>query len=69
LWERPVHMYKYQAGKVLIIAGSRGMAGAAVLTTEATFRSGTGILLLGFPQNLLDVYKGILPEAMTLPLP
>ncbi|NIM46593.1 MAG: NAD(P)H-hydrate dehydratase [Candidatus Aenigmarchaeota archaeon] len=69
LWKRPVYMYKYQAGKVLILAGSRGMAGAAILCSEAAFRAGTGILLLGFPEGLKEIYKGILPEAMTLPLP
>lgn len=69
LWKRPVAMYKYQAGKVFILAGSKGMAGAAVLTTEAAFRSGTGIIVLGFPESLKEVYKGVLPEAMTLTLP
>ncbi len=45
------------------------MTGAAILTCEAIFRSGTGILLLGFPQGLKSVYKKIMPEAMILPLP
>lgn len=69
LWERPVHFYKAQAGKVLVLAGSKGMAGAAILTCEIVFRSGTGILVLGFPEGLKEIYKEILPEAMTLALP
>jgi NAD(P)H-hydrate epimerase len=69
LWERPVHFYKAQAGKIFLLAGSKGMTGAAILTCEAVFRSGTGILTLGFPETIKDVYKDILPEAMTLPLP
>jgi len=69
LWKRPVHFYKAEAGKVLVLAGSKGMTGAAILTCEAVFRSGTGILLLGFPESLKSIYKDILPEAMTLPLP
>lgn len=69
LWERPVHFYKSKAGKILVLAGSKGMSGAAILTCEAIFRSGTGILTLGFPDKLKGVYKEILPEAMTLPLP
>jgi hydroxyethylthiazole kinase-like uncharacterized protein yjeF len=69
LWNRPVHFYKAQAGKVLVIAGSKGMTGAAILTSEAVFRSGTGILLLGFPEGLKNIYAEILPEAMTLALP
>jgi len=69
LWQRPVHFYKSEAGKIMVIAGSRGMSGAAILLCEAVFRSGTGILLLGFPESLKAVYKGVLPEAMTLELP
>lgn len=69
LWERPVHYYKSKAGKILIIAGSRGMAGAALLASEAAFRSGTGIITLAFPEELKSSFTDILPEAMTLSLP
>lgn len=69
LWERPVHFYKAKAGKVLILAGSKGMTGAGILASEAVFRSGTGILTLGFPDRVKEFYKDILPEAMTLALP
>lgn len=69
LWQRPVHLYKAEAGKIMVIAGSHGMSGAAILTCEAVFRSGTGILVLGFPQGLKYLYKEILSEAMTLELP
>lgn len=68
LWNRPVHFYKTEAGRILVLAGSKGMTGAAILTCEAVFRSGTGILLLGFPKSLKTIYKEILPEAMTLEL-
>ncbi len=69
LWEMPQNIYKRQRGKVLIIAGSKGMTGAAALVCESAFRSGGGIVVLGFPEKLKDIYKKILPEAMTLPLP
>lgn len=69
LWQRPVHFYKAEAGKVMVLAGSKTMTGAAILTCEAVFRSGTGILILGFPEGLKSIYREILPEAMTLPLP
>lgn len=69
LWQRPVHYYKNEAGRILVLAGSQGLSGAAILACEAVFRSGTGILLLGFPKSLKIVYKEILPEAMTLELP
>lgn len=69
LWNRPVHYYKNSAGKVLTIAGSRDRSSVALLSTEATFRSGTGIITLGFPEGLRIIYKGLLPEAISLPLP
>jgi len=69
LWQRPVHYYKSEAGKIMVLAGSKGMSGAAILTCEAVFRSGTGILVLGFPEGLKGIYKDVLPEAMTLELP
>jgi len=69
LWERPVHYYKSKAGKVLVLAGSKSMTGEAILAAEGVFRSGTGILTLGFPDRVKDFYKDILPEAMTLALP
>jgi len=69
LWQRPVHYYKPEAGKILVIAGSKSISSLAILTCEAAFRSGTGILILGFPESLKSTYKDILPDSMTLPLP
>lgn len=69
LWKRPSNIYKRQAGKVLIIAGSRGMAGAGALCAESSFRAGAGIVVLAFPEIIIEVYKKLLPEAMSLPLP
>ncbi len=69
LWEMPQNIYKRQRGKILIIAGSQTMTGAAALVCESAFRSGGGIVVLGFPEKIKDIYKKILPETMTLPLP
>lgn len=69
LWQRPVHYYKSEAGKILVLAGSKGASGIAMLVCEAIFRSGTGVLLLGLPKSLQADLSGILPEAMTLTLP
>lgn len=69
LWERPVHKYKSEAGKILVVAGSRGNQGKVLLLCEAIFRSGTGILTLAFPEELKVSYSGILPSEMTLALP
>jgi ADP-dependent NAD(P)H-hydrate dehydratase / NAD(P)H-hydrate epimerase len=69
LWERPVHYYKSKAGKILIIAGSRGLTKKALMTCEAVFRSGTGLLTLAFPEELKNIMSEILPDEMTLELP
>lgn len=69
LWERPQNIYKRACGKILILAGSKNMSGAALLTAEAAFRSGAGLVILGYPENLKEVYQKMLPEAMSLILP
>ena len=38
-----VDCHKYSAGKVLVIAGSKGMTGAAILVTYGALRSGAGL--------------------------
>ncbi|HER24288.1 MAG TPA: NAD(P)H-hydrate dehydratase [Candidatus Atribacteria bacterium] len=60
--------HKGSFGKVLILAGSVGMTGAAYLSSEAAMRSGAGIVLLGIPQSLNPIMEIKLTEVMTLPL-
>ena len=55
-------------GKVLLLAGSIGMTGAAFLTSEAAIKSGTGIVVLGIPKSLNNIMEIKLSEVMTLPL-
>ncbi len=69
IWQRPQNIHKRQAGKVLIIAGSKGMSGAGLLTAEAAFRTGIGLVVFGYPTNLKEVYRQVLPEMMSLILP
>ncbi len=69
LWQMPQNIYKRQRGKILVIAGSKGMTGAAVLVCEAAYRTGCGIVVLGFPETILSIYKKLLPESLTMPLP
>lgn len=58
--------YKYDFGKVLIIAGSRGMSGAAFLTAKAALRVGAGLVKVAIPKSVAHVIENALPEAMTL---
>lgn len=51
-------------GKLCIVAGSRGMAGAAVLCARAAVASGAGLTAFGGPQYVADVLQGGVPEVM-----
>jgi len=55
-------------GKVLVVAGSRGMTGAACLTGEAALRAGAGLVYMAAPLSLLPIYAKVLVEALTIPL-
>ncbi|MDB5034597.1 MAG: Bifunctional NAD(P)H-hydrate repair enzyme [Chlorobi bacterium] len=60
---------KYDRGKVLVIAGSGGMTGAAVMASEAALHAGAGLTLLALPARALPIPQSIAPEIMTLSLP
>ena len=55
-------------GKILIITGSTGMTGAGCLAGKAALRTGAGLVYLGVPAGLANVYDASLTEAVTLPL-
>jgi len=61
--------HKRTFGRVLIVAGSMGMTGAAILCCRAALRAGTGLVYLGIPRSLNAIVETALPEVITLPLP
>jgi len=65
---RATYSHKGSFGKVLILAGSVGMTGAAYLASEAAMRSGAGIVVLGIPRSLNSIMEVKLTEVITLPL-
>lgn len=65
---RATFAHKGSFGRVLMLAGSVGMTGAAFLASEAAIRSGAGIVVLGIPQSLNPIMEVKLTEVMTLPL-
>ena len=60
---------KGDCGKLFIIAGSRGMTGAAYLSCMGALRSGSGLVTLGVPESQQQIMAVKLTEAMTVPLP
>ena len=65
LQPRKVDVHKNSCGRVLVIAGSKGMSGAAALTSEAVLRSGAGVATLAVPESLQPVMAMKLTEVMT----
>ncbi|MEK7390282.1 MAG: NAD(P)H-hydrate dehydratase [Elusimicrobiota bacterium] len=61
--------HKGQYGHVLVAAGSRGMAGAAILAGRAALRSGAGLVTVAVPAGTAPLVAGAVPSAMTLALP
>jgi NAD(P)H-hydrate epimerase len=51
--------HKGDCGRVLIIAGSPGMAGAAVLAANAAYRGGAGLVTLAVPEPLINVVASL----------
>ena len=64
---RDVH--KGSCGRILVLAGSLGMTGAAALAAEAALRIGAGLVTLAVPERIYPVLAAKLTEAMVVPIP
>ncbi|MDD6142434.1 MAG: NAD(P)H-hydrate dehydratase [bacterium] len=64
---RATHKGSY--GRVLLFAGSRGMAGAAAISAMAALRSGAGLVTVACADRIVDVVQTLCPCATCLPLP
>ena len=61
--------HKGDAGRVVVVAGSRGKAGAALLAALGALRAGAGLVTIACPESIERGFLARLPEAMTRPLP
>src|SRR2546423_14259597 len=66
---RPADGNKGTFGRVLVVAGSRGMSGAAVLAAAGALRSGAGLVRLAVPAGVWPVVAAANPCYLTAPLP
>ena len=60
---REIHLHKGDCGRVLIGAGSVGMAGAAILASRGALRSGAGLVRAAVPSELTTILQVAVPEA------
>ena len=67
--ERPIDGHKKASGTLLVVAGSRGMPGAARLAARAAERAGAGYVIVATPASAMPTIQVDLAEAVFLPLP
>ena len=61
--------YKNTHGHALVVAGSRGMTGAAVLCADAALVAGAGLVTLAAPESAMPAAVArLMPEVMTVAL-
>jgi ADP-dependent NAD(P)H-hydrate dehydratase / NAD(P)H-hydrate epimerase len=66
---RPFDAHKNQFGRVGIVAGSRGFAGAASMCAWGALRAGVGLVEVFVPENIYEVVAAAAPfESMVKPL-
>lgn len=61
--------HKGDYGRLLIVAGSQGKTGAAVLAARAALRSGAGLVTVAIPASLVPIVASQGTEFMVLGLP
>jgi ADP-dependent NAD(P)H-hydrate dehydratase / NAD(P)H-hydrate epimerase len=66
---RRLNSHKGSYGRLLIVAGSLGMAGAAVIATQAALRSGTGLVYTYVPAAIQAQVAQMVPQALVFGLP
>ncbi len=65
---RSLDSHKGSCGRILVIAGSTGLTGAAAMASQAVLRAGAGIATLAVPDSLHDLMEVKLTEVMTVPV-
>ncbi|MEW5800295.1 MAG: NAD(P)H-hydrate dehydratase [Bacteroidota bacterium] len=66
--KRRSNSHKHSVGKIFLLAGSKGMTGAALLASHSAMRSGAGQVILGIPESEYSIVAKRTLEVMPLPL-
>ncbi|MFQ5646512.1 MAG: NAD(P)H-hydrate dehydratase [bacterium] len=66
---RRADSHKGTYGHTLVVAGSKGMSGAAVMNALGAYKAGAGKVTLAVPESILDQVASQVPEMMTATLP
>ena len=66
--ERPRDVHKGSCGKILVVAGSKGLTGAASLASMAALKAGAGLVTLAAAESLNAIFEMKLTEVMTAPI-
>jgi ADP-dependent NAD(P)H-hydrate dehydratase len=66
--KRPADSHKGMYGSIVVVAGSRGMAGAAALCGGSALRSGAGLVRVLCPADVQPTVASFEPSYMTLPI-
>lgn len=67
LHKRSSHTHKGTYGKVLIIAGSKGMVGASVLAAKGALRAGAGLVRVSIDEKFFSIVQSSVTEATCVP--
>ncbi len=65
---RPTNSHKGNFGHPMIIAGSRGKSGAAILASRAALRTGAGLVTTAVPESVQPIVASAQAELMTEPV-
>ena len=66
---RPVNSDKRDFGHLLVLAGSKELGGAAMMTVQGALRAGVGLVTCCVPESLHGSLVASCPEAMWIPIP
>ena len=66
--KRQKNSQKGDYGKIFVIGGHKGMAGAVCMACRAAFRAGAGIVTACVPKEINDIVQSACVQAMTYPV-